>query len=147
MSNKESNTTQPQDQNKHTTKVIEVGKFYLIYDGSKTGHPGFIVWKNDVENRYLVIRTESDKKGFVSKRDLKRQHLLDLKQPTDSSIVKSYIRSRPLMCKRKDIGSKELIGMSFSNEDIKIVLMVSKRKPNYTKSFKKIKTTDEPTRG
>ena len=50
-------------------KNIEVGKFYLVYDGSKTGHPGFIIWKDDLKNRYLVVLTESDKQGHISKRD------------------------------------------------------------------------------
>ena len=42
-------------------KNIEVGKFYLIHGGSKTGHPGFVVWKDDNANRYLLVLTESDK--------------------------------------------------------------------------------------
>lgn len=52
------------------TKNIEIGKFYLIHDGSKTGHHGFIVWKDDENNRCLVVITESDKEGNMSKRKL-----------------------------------------------------------------------------
>ena len=37
-------------------KVIEVGKFYLIHDGSYPGHPGLIVWKEDHANLYLAIK-------------------------------------------------------------------------------------------
>lgn len=118
-------------------KNIEIGKFYIIYDGSKTGHPGFVINKNDQENWYLVVRTESDKKGAVTKRQLKRQHLIDLKHPTDSNVVKSYIRSRPLMCKRKDIGSKELVDMKFHEDDVSKITEVSKKDPEYTKSFNK----------
>ena len=33
--------------NENRIKVIEVGIFYFIHDGSKTGHPGLIVWKDD----------------------------------------------------------------------------------------------------
>ena len=128
-------------------KTIEVGKFYLIFDGSKTGHPGFVVWKDDEANRYLVIRTESDKPGKITKRELERQHLIDLKHPTDSTVVKSYIRTRPMMCKRKDIGNKELIGMSIHPEDQILVDEVSKKQPQFSKSFKKKKATDEPTKG
>ena len=127
-------------------KNIEVGKFYIIYDGSRTGHPGFIINKNDQENWYLVVRTESDKKGAITKRELQRQHLIDLKHPTDTSVIKSYIRSRPLMCKRKDIGSKELIGMKFHEDDISKVIEVSKKKPEFTKSFNK-KQPMNPQRG
>lgn len=128
--NKNLNSSQP-------TKVIEVGKFYLIHDGSKTGHPGYVIRKDDGNNCYLVVRTESDKKGAITKRDLQRQHLIDLTHPTDSNVVKSYIRSRPLMCKRKDIGSKELVGMSFHNDDMDKVTTVANKEPEYTKSFKK----------
>ena len=42
------------DQN--SPKAIEIGKFYFVHDGSKTGHPGFVVWKDDEANRYLVVR-------------------------------------------------------------------------------------------
>lgn len=127
---------------------IEVGKFYLIFDGSKTGHPGLIIWKDDSKNLYLVIRTESDKEGKITKRELKRQHLINLKHPTDSSVLKSYVRTKPLMCKRKDIGKKELKGMFIHSEDQHIIEVVSKKKPQYSKSFsknKQQKTTDEPT--
>ena len=118
-------------------RVIEVGRFYLIFDGSRTGHPGLIIWKDDSANLYLVVRTESDKEGKISKRELERQHLIDLKHPTDSSVVKSYVRTKPLMCKRKDIGKKELIGMSIHPDDQSIIEAVSKRKPQYSKSFGK----------
>ena len=130
-------TNRPTPQQTNPIKNIEVGKFYLIYDGSKTGHPGYIVRKNDEQNWYLVVRTESDKIGAISKRELQRQHLIDLVHPTDSNVIKSYIRSRPLMCKRKDIGSKELVGMSFSIDDLNKVLEVANKDPQYTKSFKK----------
>ena len=43
-----------------TIKNIEVGKFYLIHDGSRTGHPGLVVWKDDEKNTddpgYLLLR-------------------------------------------------------------------------------------------
>lgn len=120
-------------------RIIEVGKFYLIFDGSRTGHPGLVIWKDDAANLYLVIRTESDKRGKISKRELERQHLIDLKHPTDSTVVKSYVRTKPLMCKRKDIGKKELIGMSIHRDDQPIIEAVSKRKPQYSKSFNKNK--------
>lgn len=135
------------NQSSPVTRKIEVGKFYLIFDGSKTGHPGYIVWKDDEKNCYLVIRTESDKKNNVSKRKLQRQHLIDLKHPTDSNVIKSYIRTKPLMCKRKDIGKKELVGMAIHPEDQHIVDEVAKKSPQHTKSFRNKKTTDEPTRG
>ena len=48
-------------------KNIEIGKFYFIHDGSKTGHPGLIISKDDNANRYLVVRFDSDKFGDIPK--------------------------------------------------------------------------------
>lgn len=128
MSNQNSSTN---------TKNIEVGKFYLIFDGSRTGHPGFVIWKDDEKNRYLVIITESDKFGNKSKRETDKRHLTDLDYPTESTVAKSYIKKRPMLCKRKDIGKKELVGMRFHNSDFEKVLFVSRQKPVMSPSIKK----------
>ena len=120
-------------------KVIEVGEFHLIHDGSTTGHPGFIIWKDDEKNKYLVIRTDSDKPGAVSKKSKGEKHITKLKHPTDKNVVNSYVHNRPLMCKRKDIGSKVLVGMSFNIEDMGIINKVTKNNPEYTASFGKNK--------
>ena len=118
------------------SKVIEIGKFYLIHDGSKTGHPGLVVWKDDNANRYLVVLTESDKKGNVSKRESDKRHLTDLDFPTDQNVVKSYIKNRPMLCKRRDIGNKELIGMTIHESDMEKVVYVSKQNPVKSPSLK-----------
>ena len=117
-------------------RSIEVGKFYLIHDGSKTGHPGFVIWKDDESNRYLVVITESDKIGNVSKRDADKRHLTDLDYPTEEKVVKSYIKKRPMLCKRKDIG-KELMGMGFHSRDYDKVEYVSKQMPVNAPSLRK----------
>ena len=122
--------------NKNKTKVIEVGKFYLIHDGSKTGHPGFVVWKDDNMNRYLVVITESDKSGNISKREADKRHLTDLDYPTEDRILKSYIKKRPMLCKRKDIG-KLLFGMKFHPSDYEKVEYVSKQAPTNSPSLRK----------
>ena len=109
-------------------KTIEVGKFYLIHDGSKTGHPGFVMWKDDKANRYLFVITESDKNGNVSKRESDKRHLTDLDHPTEDRVIKSYIKKRPMLCKRKDIG-KELSGMRFHPDDYEKIDFVSKQTP------------------
>lgn len=117
-------------------KNIEVGKFYFIHDGSKTGHPGYVVWKDDEKNRYLVVRTDSDKKGSDPKKDRGEKHITLLKHPTESKVMNSYVHNRPMMCKRKDIGSKVLIGMTFHIDDLELIKCISKRHPEYTSSFK-----------
>lgn len=123
-------------------KHIEVGKFYLIHDGSNTGHPGLVIEKDGLNNIYLVVLTESDKDGNMSKRDADKRHLTDLKHPTDTSVVKSYVKNRPMICKRRDIGSKELIGMKINDDDLAIIDIVKQRNPKNSPSFKKHKKSN-----
>ena len=123
--------------NENTIKSIEVGKFYLIHDGSKTGHPGFVIWKDDLANRYLVVRTDSDKLGKVTKELKGEKHITKLKHPTEDKVINSYVHNRPMMCKRKDIDSKELVGMRFHKDDLDLINEISKRNPEYTPSFNK----------
>lgn len=118
------------------TKHIEVGKFYLIFDGSRTGHPGFVIWKDDEKNRYLVIRTDSDKFGDIPKKKRGEKHITLLSHPTEKKVMNSYVHNRPLMCKRKDIGSKELGGMCFHSDDMELIKKISLRNPEYTPTFK-----------
>ena len=118
-------------------KNIEVGKFYLIFDGSRTGHPGLVVWKDDKKNRYLVIRLDSDKPGEDTKEQRRVRHITKLKHPTSQDVINSYVKNRPTMCKRKDIGSKELIGMRFHKDDMELIKKISERNPEYTPSFNK----------
>ena len=124
-------------ENNKPIKNIEVGKFYLVHDGSKTGHPGFVVWKNDETNRYLVIRTDSDKPGVKTKEQKGEKHITKLKHPTEDKVANSYVHNRPMMCKRKDIGSKELIGMHFHDDDLELIKNISKRNPEYSPTFNK----------
>ena len=130
------------DKESKIIKNIEIGKFYLIHDGSNTGHPGLVVQKDDINNRYLVIVTESDKEGNMSKREADKRHLTDLSCPTDSTVVKSYVKNRPMLCKRRDIGSKELIGMKIDEADMGIIDVIKKRCPKLSPSFKKYKKSN-----
>ena len=118
------------------TKQIEIGKFYLIYDGSRTGHPGYVVWKDDENNRYLVIRLDSDKPGESTKEERQVRHITKLRHPTSKNVVNSYVKNRPTLCKRKDIGSKPLIGLKIHKDDLKTIQAISKRNPEYSRSFK-----------
>lgn len=120
------------------TKVIEIGKFYYIHDGSKTGHPGLVITANDSENRYLVARLDSDKFGEVSKISKGVRHITKLSAPTSKLVATSYVHNRPMLCKRKDIG-KELNDLSIAPEDMDIVYNVSKGNPEYAPSLRKAK--------
>lgn len=42
-----------------------------------------------------------------------------------------------MMCKRKDVGSKELVGMKFHDDDMDLIKEIAKRNPEYTPTFNK----------
>ena len=124
-------------ENKVLIKNIEVGKFYFIHDGSKTGHPGFVVWKDDKANRYLVIRFDSDKYDVkLTKEQRGIQHITKLTHPTSSTVMNSYVHNRPLICKRKDIGSK-IIGLTISSDDMRLIMEISRKNPELSPSLRK----------
>lgn len=106
---------------KRYSKHIEKGKFYHFHEGSPRGHPGMVYWKNDKKNLYLAVTTDSTA----------GEHRTSLNAPTDSAVEKSYVYNRPLLAKRKDIGS-EHSKMRFSKKDRKILQVVSRR--NYRES-------------
>lgn len=119
-------------------KNIEIGKFYFIHDGSKTGHPGLIISKDDVANRYLVVRFDSDKYGDVPKIQRGVRHITMLTHPTSIEVMNSYVHNRPMLCKRKDIGG-ELFNISVHDEDTTIVNKVSENAPEMSPSLRRIK--------
>lgn len=119
-------------------KEIEVGRFYLIHDDSVTRHPGFVVWKDDDKNRYLVIRTDSDKEGDIPKKDRGIKHITELKHTIGKGIVRSYVKNRPMLCKRKDIG-KLLPDLSIHEEDMKTISIVAKNNVEISRSLRKRK--------
>lgn len=109
-----------------TKKKLRKGRFYTVHDGSETGHPGMIYWKNDNKNLYLSLLT-----GTSSTKDNK-----SLTEPTDCSIDESFIHRKPFLGKRKDYGNKELKGMSFSKIDKKKILRpISKKEPRLSKNI------------
>ena len=119
------------------TKNIEVGKFYFVHDGSKTGHPGFVIWKDDGSNRYLIIRFDSDKFDVeLTKEQRGIKHITKLKHPTSPTVMNSYVHNRPMICKRKDFGS-ELFGLSISEEDKVTIDLIGKKPPELSRSLKK----------
>ena len=117
-------------------KNIEVGKFYFIHDGSKTGHPGFVVWKDDEKNRYLIVKVDSDKFGEMPKTDRGVRHITKLSHTIGDKVATSYARNRPLICKRKDIG-KELGDLFIHKDDLPVIEKIANNKPEYPPSLKK----------
>ena len=128
------------DQNKNKAKTnirnIQVGKFYLIHDKSKHRHPGYILEKDDQNNRYLVARFDSDKANDVPKFSRGVRHITQLLHPTEKNIVRSYVRNRPFLCKRKEIGI-ELKDLSINPEDLELVKSIAKNNPELSGSLRK----------
>lgn len=106
-------------------KNIEVGKFYLIHDGSKTGHPGFVIWKNDIYNLYLFIKVGTTKNNNNEM----------LKESISNDKVTHYIYKRPFLGKRKDFGSKVFKDMFVSGELKSLADIISKTNPVESKSI------------
>jgi hypothetical protein len=120
-----------------TNKNIEVGKFYFIHDGSKTGHPGLVFWKDDAANRYLIIRFDSDKYGVETTKEQRRiKHITKLKHPIDDKVMNSYARNRPMLCKRKDIGFL-MSELSIKDDDIQTIEEIKNNNPELGPSLRK----------
>ena len=118
------------------TKVILVGNFYFVHDGSKTGHPGLIVWKDDEKNRYLVVRFDSDKFDTEFTKEQRRvKHITKLKHPIDDKVMNSYVRNRPTLCKRKDIGFL-MNNLKINKEDLATIKRVANNKPELGPSLR-----------
>ena len=118
-------------------KNIEVGKFYFLHDGSKTGHPCLVISKDDAKNRYLVVRFDSDKFGDTPKKDRGVRHIIKLKYPISKDVINSYVRNRPMLCKRRDIGIKELTNIRIHIDDLIIIQRITKKDPQLSPSLRK----------
>lgn len=97
------------------SKRLKKGRFYAVHDGSKKGHPGKLYWKSDQKNLYLFLKTGTT---------LSPDNIV-LQIPTEGGALQSYIYKRPLLAKRKDIGS-ELQNMVFSKEDKPLLIKSAK---------------------
>ena len=111
--------------NQKNIKCIEIAKFYLIHDRSKTGHPGLIVWKDDEANLYLAIRfgtSQNDKN-------------IPLVNKLNKNIEKHYFYKRPLLLKRKDIGSEWFFDYELSSNDKDIIKQYITNTPILSKNI------------
>ena len=95
------------------TKIIEVGKFYLLFEGSKSGHPGLIIWKNDEHNLYLAIKfgTSANKANCKTGYSLRKGDKENL------------VYKKLFLGKRKNIGRNELTEMHIDKELLDSILL------------------------
>ncbi len=104
-------------------KKLRKGRFYLVHDGSKSGHPGMIYWKNDNKNLYLALTTETTY----------NKNLIKLHHKVSPNVKVSFVNKRPFLGKRKNFGDKSLIAIRFHKNDKKRVLRaISKKEPRYS---------------
>lgn len=114
---------------KEIIKQLETGSFYMVFDKSKTGHPGMVYWKNDQRNLYLAITTGTSEQN--------NPHFEKLSKPTSSDVKVSYVNKKPFLGKRRDFGSRKLEKMSFFIGDYEILVKVTRKEPRTGKRVKK----------
>lgn len=104
-------------------KVIEVGKFYQIFDGSKSGHPGYIIWKNDDHNLYLAIKFGTSK----------NKNNTPMHYSIKSGDKENLIYLKAFLGKRKNFGKNELTEMNITKEKLEEILCkVDLLNPSYS---------------
>ena len=125
MSNKQINQN---SNSSHPTKVIEVGTFHQIFDGSKSGHPGYIIWKNDEHNLYLAIKF-----GTSSNKNNVEMHY-SIRKGDKENLV--YIK--PFLGKRKNFGKNELLEMNIGEEKLNsIISTIDFSNPTYSADIRR----------
>ena len=94
------------------TKVIETQTFHQIFDGSKSGHPGYIIWKNDDHNLYLAIKfgTTSNKNNTKMNYSIRKGDKENL------------YYTKLFLGKRKNFGKNELTEMIINEEKLQEIL-------------------------
>ena len=88
-------------------REICVGRYYLIHDGSKTGHPGLLIWTDEIANLYLFIK-------FGTSRN---KDNMPLSNSLSLNVKAQFFYKRPLLVKRKDIGKEWFFDCSLSEKD------------------------------
>ncbi len=106
-------------------KIIQKGRFYHIHEGSPTGHPGMIYWKNDKKNLYLALTVDSSYGSHRTK-------IL----PISNTIKHSYVQNRPVLAKRKDIGGQRF-DLKFSKKNKKLLKRISEKPFRETMSIRR----------
>ena len=99
-------------------KHLEKGRFYLHND-NKGGHPAYLYKKFDKRNMYFVL-------VFTSSPGPKRIKLKYSIEPC--KIKKSFVHSSPSVTKRRNLGSKKLIGIQIHKDDKPLIELIQKKK-------------------
>ena len=95
-----------------TIKTIQVGNFYLIHDGSKSGHPGYVLWLNNEFNLYLLAKFGTTP----------NEHNIHFPHPVGKNIEHSYLYKKLFLGKRRDLGKKQFTDMKIQQKDVNFIL-------------------------
>ena len=99
-------------------KHLEKGRFY-IHSDKHGGHPALLYKKRDNKNRYFVL-------VFTSSAGPNRTKLKHSIEPIKIKI--SFVHNTPKISKRRELGSKPMIGLSINKEDKPIIKVIEKKK-------------------
>lgn len=99
-------------------KHLEKGRFY-IHNDRHGGHPSYLFRKRDKKNYYSVII-------FTSSPGPKRTKLKKSIEPM--KIKTSFVHNSPTIAKRRDLGSKNLVGLKISKDDKPLVKIIGNKK-------------------
>ena len=100
------------------SKHLEKGRFYIHSDGHG-GHPALLYKKKDRKNEYYVVI-------FTSSPGAKRIKLKHSIEPIKVNI--SFVHSVPRKSKRRDLGSRALIGIRIHKDDKPLIKSIEKKK-------------------
>ena len=106
------------------SKHIQKGRFYHFHEGSPTGHPGMVFWKNDSKNLYLALTTDTSLGPHRTKLTKVNEHQAN------------FVQNKPLLAKRKDIGGLRE-NIEFNKKDKKLLKDISKRPYRETLSIRR----------
>ena len=99
-------------------KHLEKGRFY-IHNDRHGGHPALLYKKRDNKNMYYIVI-------FTSSPGSKRTKL---KHSIETIKIKvSFVHNLPAVVKRRDLGSKILIGIKINKEDKPLIRVIQKKK-------------------
>ena len=103
---------------KYFNKHLEKGRFYLHND-KHGGHPALLYEKRDNKNIYYVVI-------FTSSPGPKRTKLKHSIEPIKIKI--SFVHNMPVKSKRRDLGTKELVGIRIHKEDKPLIKSIENKK-------------------
>ena len=100
------------------SKHFDKGRFY-IHSDRHGGHPAYLYKKTDKRNEYFVVI-------FTSSNGPKRKRLKHSIEP--SKVKRTYAHKNPVIAKRRDLGSRELLGLKINKEDKPLIMSIEKKK-------------------